>query len=766
MSSTEPTSDNQRLHWYVVGPFLIVVMLLAALSLASAYTLTAVRAYVGAESLWSKRQKDALAYLERYARAPDAVVLERFYEAIAVPLGDRAARIELDRPSPDLERARRGLLQGGNHADDIDSMIWLFRSFRQLPFMQEAVRIWAAADEQIEQISDLALALQRAHAQGDGVQVTALMARLGALNEHMVTLSLRFMATMSEASRMVQKLILAASLGLTLILASAAAWYSLRLLRRSAQTDQALRVSQERLQRAVDATSLCLWDVDVARDEVYLSSAWSRWLGGPEKSMRMPFPMLANHVPEAERGAVMAALVAALKDPLLRYRVEHRVRRYDGTHFWNLSEGQVVERDAQGRALRMVGTNRDISERKLTEARQLALEGKLRESQKLQAIGTLAAGIAHDFNNILGAIVGNLSLVRTEIGAGHPALVGLEQINKSAQRARTLVQQILAFGRRQPPQLQRRALQPMVQETLALMRATLPAGAQLEARLSARPLIVLADATQLQQVLTNLCTNAWHALQGQAGRIEVGLERADVTADARLPLGHLASAALVATEYAHLWVADSGCGMDAATRSRIFEPFYTTKAVGQGTGLGLSVVHGIVTAHQGTIAVDSVVGHGSCFHVYLPLTDAQDDLAPTSAWGGLDDAPAATGQGQHVILIDDDEVVLLMAERLLERLGYRVTSYLDPRDAVAAVQADPDSVDLVVSDYNMPQMSGLDVALTLMRARVGLPLVVSSGHLRDEQSQALRAAGVRELVAKERTLEELGPAVARLLGAG
>ena len=874
----------------MIGPFVIAVVLLALLGLASAHILSAVRAYVGGESLWSKGQKDAVYELSRYAQTRDPADHARFVAAIVVPLGDRAARIELDKPEPDHAVARRGFLDGGNHAADVDSMIWLYRSFRRVPFMADAISIWAQADAELARLNALAEQIHQNLRAGPGAAadapaLRALLAQIAPLNDRLTILEQRFSATMGEASRTATRLVELATLLLTLGLVSAAVALSFGLLRRQARAEQALRASEqrfrllweaapdaivvfdenmriryanaavtdvfghpaealvgadmgllqpeagrqghrdgvarylrtgskrltwrsvevrglhrdgheipleiafshlehagehqfagflrdvstreraaaalraseERLQRALEASSLCLWDFDIESGKIYLSESWSQWLGGPAEVTHTTFAELAERVPDAERKAVMAALVAALKDPQSTYRVEHSVRKRDGSWLWNLSVGRVVERDAQGRALRMVGTNRDITERKLAEATQLALEGQLRESQKMEAIGTLAAGIAHDFNNILGAILGNLALAREEVGLGHGALRSLEQINRSAVRARTLVQQILAFGRRQPQELGNRPLAPLVNETLALMRSTLPAGVHLQAQVATDPLQVLANATQIQQVLMNLCTNAWHALQGRGGRIELGLEPIELDEAGPRPGG------LPPGDYAHVWVRDSGCGMDAETRSRIFEPFFTTKPVGQGTGLGLSVVHGIVAAHHGAITVDSAPGEGSTFHLYFPHVPMHNP-PPPSEWGNIAALQRQEpGQGEHVLYIDDDGVMLLLVERLLLRLGYRVTVQADPRAAIEAVRALPHAFDLVVSDYNMPEISGLDVAREIGAIRAGLPVVISSGHLTDEERAELLRCGVRDVIAKESTLEQLGPAVARLV---
>jgi len=398
----------------------------------------------------------------------------------------------------------------------------------------------------------------------------------------------------------------------------------------------------------------------------------------------------------------------------------------------------------------------DITERKQAEANLRGFETQLREVQKMESIGTLAGGIAHDFNNILGAILGNVALARDEVGAGHPALASLDEIHKASLRARDLVQQILAFSRRQPQQLVTQALRPVVEETRKLLRATLPARVELDVMLTDAPLHVHADATQVQQVLMNLCTNAWHALKDGVGRIGVGLDAVVLDAGAAQRLGGVPPG-----PYAHLWVSDTGTGMDAAIRERIFEPFFTTKPVGQGTGLGLSVVHGILTAHHGAIAVDSEPGQGSTFHLYFPAVEALPSVVSPQA--AVPDT--LRGHGEHVLYVDDDETMVIMVERILLRSGYRVSSYQDAQEAVAAVRDHPNAFDFVVTDFNMPEFSGLDVAHELARIRPELPVVISSGYITEELRAEAQSAGVRSLLEKQNTFQELSSLVGRILAA-
>ena len=519
------------------------------------------------------------------------------------------------------------------------------------------------------------------------------------------------------------------------------------------KTTTALEESEERLQRALDATGLCLWDFDVVSGDVFLSESWSSRLGGPHAATHTTFAALAGLVPEEERPALMDALIEALKSDGVDYRVEHRVRRVDGSYLWNLGEGKVVARDALGRAVRMVGTNRDITANKQAQALLANLEAQLRESQKMEAIGTFAAGIAHDFNNILGAVLGNLALARDDVGTGHPAQRCLDQIEKAALRARTLVRQILLFGRHEPQQLVNRSLRPIVEESIDLLRASLPVSAALRTEYGEQPMRALIDTTQIQQVIFNLCTNAWHALPNGRGTIVVSVSRRERSISADTP----------SSNFVVLCVRDDGCGMDDATLQRIFDPFFTTKQVGQGTGLGLSVVHGIVSAHGGTIDVESSLGNGSVFRICLPVAPEHDPEA-LSGWDELTSL-RRMGQGERVLYVDDDDVMGLLAERLLTRMGYKVTYCQDPTQAVNTFREQPNEFDLVISDYNMPKMSGLALAKSLRALRPDLPVVITSGHLSDDDRRALSMAGVRAFVRKENTLEELGPTAEQLLSA-
>lgn len=423
----------------------------------------------------------------------------------------------------------------------------------------------------------------------------------------------------------------------------------------------------------------------------------------------------------------------------------------DGSTVWVEVITSFYRNGENGR-LEVRGVSRDISERKRAEAHSARLEAQLHESQKMEALGTLAGGVAHDFNNVLATILGNVELARQDVGPCHAALVSLNEIGMASRRAKDLVQQILIFGRRQKLEPKVTSLALVVVETTRLLRGTLPSEVTLNVDCRGDTPAVLADATQVKQVLLSLCRNALDAIQDQErpGTIDVNLysyDHAHGEVHGELPLGR----------YACLAVRDNGSGMDEFTRSRLFEPFFTTKAVGKGTGLGLAVVYGIAQAHGASMEVTSTPGEGAEFRIYFP---AVSEAIPEIRVLAADGTPAQTG-GTHILYVDDEEAIVFLMKRLLERKGYRVSGYSDSREAIAALRATPDEFDLVVTDYKMPAMTGLEVAGVIRAIRPDLPVVMASGYVTEELRQEAPAVGIRELIYKPNTVEELCEAVAR-----
>jgi PAS domain S-box-containing protein len=395
----------------------------------------------------------------------------------------------------------------------------------------------------------------------------------------------------------------------------------------------------------------------------------------------------------------------------------------------------------------------DLTARKKMEAHRLALESQLRESQKMQAIGTMAGGIAHDFNNIISAILGNVDLAKMDAPSGTAVATSLVEIDKAGRRARDLVRQILTFSRNEPPHRVPLQLAEVVHETLRLVKVTLPPHVTLNARIDASTPAVLADATQVEQALLNLCTNAIHAMRQQPAALSVELSYSLRSPD------ESERRSGIRADHVRLTVKDTGCGMDEATVQRIFEPFFTTKPVGQGTGLGLSVVHGIMRAHLGTVRVKSTAGQGSEFSLYFPVSSS-----PAATVVPMLNKPASSsGTGQRVMYVDDDEALVFLVKRLLTRKGYQVIAFTDPRQALTALRADPDMCDLLVTDYNMPGFSGVDLLREVMLLRPRLPVALASGYVTTEIETAALAAGARALIHKPNDVDELCATVQRLL---
>jgi signal transduction histidine kinase len=395
-------------------------------------------------------------------------------------------------------------------------------------------------------------------------------------------------------------------------------------------------------------------------------------------------------------------------------------------------------------------------DRDRSEARRKELEAKLRQSEKMEAIGRLAGGIAHDYNNILGAILGNGEMALLTLGADSPARPHVQEMVVAGERAAALVGNILLFGRRGDVARRPVLVQPVIEETIDMLRATLPAGITMRTRLEAAGALVPGDATQLHQVAMNLCTNAIHAMDG-TGTLDVALDLVDITEERAVSSG-----ALKAGHYVRLGVADTGFGMDEATKARIFEPFFTTKAIGHGTGLGLATVHGIVTEQGGCIEVRSQPGAGSTFEVYfafdVALIKEATDAEPRAG------AVHRGGRGEVILLVDDEVPLVRLGEEMLAGLGLEPVGFESSQRALGAFLADPMRFDLLLSDSVMPEITGLMLAAEIHAIRPELPILLMTAHSVSLPAPALREAGVRAVLKKPLRSRELAAAILPLLG--
>jgi PAS domain S-box-containing protein len=395
---------------------------------------------------------------------------------------------------------------------------------------------------------------------------------------------------------------------------------------------------------------------------------------------------------------------------------------------------------------------KDISERRKAEQEREVLDAQLRQAQKMEAIGSLAGGIAHDFNNILGAIMGFTDMALDEIKEGSLARQDLEQVRKASHRARDLVTQILAFSR-QGETRERRPVEmgPIVKEALKLMRATLPSTIEIKRKIPEKPRVVIADPTQIHQILVNLCTNAAHAMSERGGILEVTV--ADVELDAA---GDIAYPNLKPGSYLRLSVRDTGHGMDRATLERIFDPYFTTKRVGEGSGLGLAVVHGIVQRHEGAVSVESDPGKGTVFHILFPMVES----APERDGKGL--FPMREGS-ERILFVDDEEALVTLSERMLRSLGYNVTVETNGIEALDLFRAQPDAFDLIITDYTMPHMTGIELAREILRIRPAIPIILCTGFSAGVNAEKAREAGIREFAMKPLIMSTISEAIRKAL---
>lgn len=395
----------------------------------------------------------------------------------------------------------------------------------------------------------------------------------------------------------------------------------------------------------------------------------------------------------------------------------------------------------------------DITERKKAEKEKMELELQLSQKQKMEAIGTLAGGIAHDFNNILGAMQGYLELSLDDLPEDSMVRDNLEQILSCVNRAAKLVKQILTFSRKDQQEQEKEPVQisSIIKEVLGMLRSSLLATIKISRKIHADSSMVLADSTQIHQVLVNLCTNASHAMHDSGGLLEVSLEDVELDSETRIGDEHLGPG-----NYVKLSVSDSGCGMEKEVLERIFEPFFTTKKVNEGTGLGLSVVHGIVKSHDGAIAVSSTPGKGTTFDIFLPRIESSEIKKPKLS-------KSTTKEREVILLVDDEEMMIDVTKQILERLGFEVVAKASSIDALEAFQEEPDKFHLVITDQVMPNMTGTQLAGKLISIRPDIPIILCSGFPEKVCPEELKSIGIKEFIAKPISRKEIAKIIRKVL---
>jgi PAS domain S-box-containing protein len=404
-------------------------------------------------------------------------------------------------------------------------------------------------------------------------------------------------------------------------------------------------------------------------------------------------------------------------------------------------------KDASGAVINYVSVGRDVTG-------QVKLEKELRQAQKMEAVGTLAGGIAHDFNNILAGIIGFTEMSLEDIADAKPVSERLDLILKGAHRGRDLVRQILTFSRKGEPEKKPTNLRNAIEEISSMLKASIPSTIEIRRKIMDTDQYILADRIQIHQILMNLCSNAAHAMNDSGGLLEIGLEDVEV-----LPGEQSDCPDLQPGRYMKLSVSDTGRGMDRSTVEHIFEPFFTTKNPGEGTGMGLSVVHGIVKGHNGEITVKSEINKGSIFQLYFPVlsegTPIQDTLQQKALQGK-----------ERILFVDDEPDIVTVNKDRLQRLGYDVVATTNSLDALKVFRANPDSFDLIITDYTMPHLTGVDLANEIRRMRSDIPIILCSGIHESPASEKSKKAGITEFAMKPLSKKEFSAIIRKVLDRG
>ena len=519
------------------------------------------------------------------------------------------------------------------------------------------------------------------------------------------------------------------------------------------QAEDALRKSVERYNMAIEGSQDGLWEARGLPDKSGYPSDTSFWYSPRLKKMldyqdhqfENTAESFYSHLHPDDKDRVLEAIWAHVqkKSP---YDLEYRLRTKDGTFKWFSARGQATW-DQSGNPIGMAGSLRDITQQK-------QLEAHLRQSQKLEAVGTLASGVAHDFNNILMAILGFTQLALATPPGNPKIRHHLEEILVGSERAKHLVQQILMFTRQTAPERKPIQLQPILQESVGLLRASLPSNIEIRSRFETESTVLLGDTTQLHQVMMNLGMNAEFAMRKTGGVLEIHSE--EIQPSDEFFATHLG---LSSGPYVSLTIRDTGAGIAPNILPRIFDPFYTTKGVGEGTGMGLAAVHGIVSSHGGVVKVDSQLERGTTFTIYFPLL--QSHLSDCEQPKDLE-INLPRGQGE-ILFVDDEDSLARLGKELLESLGYRATAITDPVEAVKLVRQSPKRFKAIITDQTMPKLTGEEIVSRLLHLNPKLPILVCTGFSHNMNLEKARALGAAAFLMKPVQKEELATTLAEVL---
>ena len=516
------------------------------------------------------------------------------------------------------------------------------------------------------------------------------------------------------------------------------------------RAEEALRKSEARYAATLSVLETGLWDWHIPSGQATFSAVYYSILGYKNGEFPPSYDSWRNLVHPGDIGRVEQGLQQSFALGK-RFAFDLRMKTKTSEWRWVSKRGKAVEKDTEGRVLRMVGTLSDITERKQAEEERKTMQTQLQQAQKMETIGILAGGIAHDFNNILTAIFGYAEMAKENSPTGSMVANNIDQVVKASHRAKELVKQILAFSRQD--ETDRIPLQPalIIKEASKMLRSSLPATIDIRLELDPESGFGMADPTKIHQILMNLCTNAYHAMEETGGTLSISLRKENPTLEdfaneRNLHLG----------DFVRLSIADTGSGIAPEIRARIFEPYFTTKEIGKGTGMGLAIIHGIVKSYGGLVSCHSQSRQGTVFHVYLPvIADA--------ALSEKTQADQIQSGNERILLIDDERIIADMSKSMLERLGYRVTTKTNSMEALTAFQNKPEEFDLVITDQTMPGMTGSDLARCMLQIRPGIPIILCTGYSSLISEEKARSFGIKGFALKPLAKKDLAALIRKVV---
>ncbi len=511
-----------------------------------------------------------------------------------------------------------------------------------------------------------------------------------------------------------------------------------------------LKKSEEKYRRLVEALrdDYFFYTHDTQGVFTYISPSIENVLGYTQKEFLVHCTtFMTDHPLNRAVERYTERSLQGVKQPPYEVEIYHK----DGSrHRLEVSEEPIF--DKNDTVVAVEGIAHDVTRRIAAEKQLVKTKERLMQSQKMEAIGTLAGGIAHDFNNILTPIIGFTEITQLDLPEDSKGWADLQEVYNAANRARELVKQILSFSRQTEEEQKPVLFQVLVKETLKLLRATIPATIEIRESICSACEAINANPSQMHQILMNLCTNAYYAMRDGGGILAVSLEEIEISPTNTIPTLDLQSG-----RYLRLEVSDNGSGIEEDKLERIFEPYYTTKPKDEGTGLGLSVVHGIVASHGGHITVYSEPGKGTTFHVYLPVIAKQKNTEES-----LVQAPVVGGS-ERIMLVDDDKIIVRMEKEQLESLGYKVEAYTDALTASKAFRDSQDIIDLVITDMTMPNMTGAELSQEILKIRSDIPIILCTGFSELIDREKAASLGIKEYLMKPVEKKKLAEAIRKVL---